>query len=73
MLEEQYSGENSKAFWEIVNLVDDEDSLYLYELGCKLQNLESDVLKKINARYLLIRDLKNARDKLNKRKGRKRG
>jgi hypothetical protein len=54
MLEERYSGENSEAFWELVNFLDD-DKLTLFEMGCKLQNLEGEVLKKINERESLVK------------------
>ena len=61
MLEEQYSGKNSEAFWEVVHLVDDEDST-LYALGVKLQDLEGEVLKKLNERAALIEKLKWSHD-----------
>jgi hypothetical protein len=70
MLEEQYSGEKSEKFWELVNLLDDDDST-LYKIGCDLQNLESEVLGKLNKRRASIEKLKRTHDSYVKRKKRK--
>jgi hypothetical protein len=61
-MEEQYSGDNSREFWGIINLIDDEN-LSLYKLGCDLQNLESKVLHKINERRQIIERLKTSYNK----------
>jgi hypothetical protein len=53
-MDKQYSGNNSKEFWEIVNSIDDEN-LTLYKLGCDLQNLEEKVFHKINERRQIIK------------------
>lgn len=57
MFEKKYSGDNSIAFWEMVNLIDDKDST-LYKLGCELQNLEEKVLSEIGKQCKVIIDLK---------------
>ena len=62
MIEKQYSGENSKAFWAVVNLVDD-DKMTLYDLGCELQNLEEKVLGILYDRYYYIEKLKKSHNK----------
>lgn len=38
----RYSGDDSRMFWELVNLKSDDK---LYEMACDLQELESKVLK----------------------------
>jgi hypothetical protein len=60
MLEKQYSGDHSEAFWEIVHLVDDSEHT-LYDLGCQLQTLEGKVLVAIERQ--LIERLKTAYNK----------
>jgi hypothetical protein len=64
VLEKYYSGENSKAFWETINLIDSQDGT-LYRLGCELQALEEDVLKEINNRKNIINNLKSDYDAKN--------
>ncbi|MHC4463623.1 MAG: hypothetical protein ACYS30_19665 [Planctomycetota bacterium] len=57
MIEPRYKGELSEAFWQLVHLVDD-DNYTLYDLGCKLQTLEGEVLKKLQQRCIYIQQLK---------------
>ncbi len=45
-LEKQYSGENSKKFWDTINSIDKKHS-EAYSLGVALQNTEHDILQKI--------------------------
>ena len=48
----QYSGDNSEAFWKIINSIKNKDLNELaYSLGCDLQNYESDILGKINTLF----------------------
>jgi hypothetical protein len=62
VMEEQYSGDNSREFWGIINLIDDEE-FTLYKLGCDLQNLECKVLSKINERRQIIERIKTSYNK----------
>lgn len=59
MLENRYSGDNSRDFWEVINILDDK-KLTLYEMGCKLQKLEHVVLCTIEKRRQFIERLKTA-------------
>ena len=75
MLEPQYSGYRSEAFWELVNVIDDlsgcrvPDDKSLYSMGCDLQNLEGEVLQQINIRLGKIKHrLAPQRQKSRKRK-----
>ena len=44
----QYSDDESKGFWNLVNgLKNRENHAALYALGCALQNLEHDVLRRL--------------------------
>lgn len=44
----QYSGDESKGFWNLINgLKNRENSAALYALGCALQNLEGDILRRL--------------------------
>jgi hypothetical protein len=61
-MDKQYSGENSREFWAIINLIDDEE-LSLYKLGCDLQTFESKVLLKISERRQIIERLKTSYNK----------
>ena len=57
-MEKQYSGDNSSAFWEVINMLEDfhdkHNSNKLYGLGCDLQNLEDKMFREINKRKLSI-------------------
>ncbi len=49
----QYSGERSSKFWKRINALKDEKaSARLYKLGCRLQNLESNVIVRLIAAEL---------------------
>ena len=50
VVKHHYSGDASYAFWQHVNAISDSKRRdHLYSLGCRLQNLEEQVLRKLAA------------------------
>ena len=46
-LTSHYSGDRSRLFWDMVNSLDGEDKAEMYSLGVALQNLEGQVLRRL--------------------------
>ena len=44
----KYSGDESKKFWDTINRVKNPKGSEAYALGCVLQNIEEDIIDKIN-------------------------
>ena len=50
-LEKHYSGENSRYFWDKINKIEGKKGKKLYVKGCRLQNLEEEVLKELEKKF----------------------
>ena len=46
--EEQYSGDNSRKFWDAINKLDEPEKSELYFAGVLLQNMEDSILRVLN-------------------------